>query len=69
MGVNKEKTIAILHKFIDSLDDDGIYDLIEDIQLEGEGVFTCGKCEEKYGACDDSENIMCKERFGKWMNE
>lgn len=47
MGVNKERTIAILHGFIDSLDDDGIYDLIEDIQLEGEGVFTCAKCEEK----------------------
>lgn len=61
--------MAILHNYIDSLDDEDIYDLMDYIQLEGEGVFTCNKCEEKYGNCEDGGNMPCRERFVKWMNE
>ena len=66
---NREKMMEALHNHIDRLDDDGIYELIEGQELEGEGILTCGKCENLYGICKTKckGTEVCRRRFFEYI--
>ncbi len=65
---NREKCREALHRYIDTLDDDGMYNLISDMEIEGDGIFSCSVCSATYG--DESCNFAddCEKRFNEWIN-
>ena len=71
MYINKNKLIKALHEYIDSLDDNGLYDFVLDNEMQGKDIFECSDCESTYGGCaylGIGENT-CKIRFINWMHD
>ena len=63
---NREKLKQALHNYIDTLDDEGMYDFITENEITGPDILTCEKCEKLFGSCD--EQYLCKERYSEWIN-
>ena len=66
---NRDRCRKALHQYIDSLDDEGMYSLIGDMEIQGEGILTCSACESAYGTENCHMSGECERRFMEWINE
>lgn len=65
---NRDICKKALYEYIDSLDDDGIYELIVDQNIDGPGTFSCSECEKQYGTDRCNDKDICKNRFISWIS-
>jgi hypothetical protein len=71
---NKEKMVKALHEYVDSLDDNGLYEFINNEELSGGNIFDCDKCCEYFGECEENLTTKnqieaCKQNYMKWLKK
>lgn len=64
---NREKMRQALHAYIDSLDDEGMYRIVIEEDIEGTGIFGCDICEKEYGEC--ANEIECEKKYRDWVKK
>lgn len=66
---NRDRCRQALHRYIDSLDDEGMFSLIGDMEIQGDGILTCSACGSAYGVENCHISGECERRFKEWINK
>lgn len=66
---NRDRCRQALHRYIDSLDDEGMFSLIGDMEIQEDGILTCSACESAYGTENCHMSGECERRFMEWIKK